>query len=241
MKFSWQELDLIPREINHETGRPWSDSELTDCRAIYLAMIAHAMRDATGTIGPSLTRSDRDDARQWLTRRSPDLQEFCLLAGVEVDQIISLAKIKIAAHIEGVELPKAKRPAKPSRAKMYTYNGKTMSIAQWAEATGIHKATLKSRIDHLGWTFKQAITMSGDGRAHHRRAHNRKLQDAKASMVNEPLRIMVNNRLNVMINNELTGGRVETCHRGNEPAGDAQFDSASIQSFNLSAHDREDS
>ena len=218
MKFKWADLDAIPREINHETGRPWRESELTECRAIYLAMIAHALRDATGTIGPALTRSDRDDAREWLTRRSHDLNEFCLLAGVEMDQIIALAKIKIAAHIEGVELPKAKRPAKPSRAKVYTYNGQTMSIAQWSEVTGIHKATLRSRIDHLGWTFEQAITMSGDGRAHHRRAHNRKLQDQSQTR-------------QASQGDGVPGGGSKPFDGGRGPAGVGSFDSAPIQSF----------
>jgi hypothetical protein len=39
-----------------------------------------------------------------------------------------------------------------------THNGKTMTIAQWAEETGINYRTLKSRINRDGLTLEEAIS-----------------------------------------------------------------------------------
>jgi transcriptional regulator with XRE-family HTH domain len=42
--------------------------------------------------------------------------------------------------------------------KLYTYQGKTMTLQQWAEYLGMKINTLKKRIDVLGWSFEKAIT-----------------------------------------------------------------------------------
>lgn len=39
-----------------------------------------------------------------------------------------------------------------------THNGKTMTLAQWAEETGINYSTLRSRINREGLTLEEAIT-----------------------------------------------------------------------------------
>ena len=39
-----------------------------------------------------------------------------------------------------------------------TYNGKTQTIAQWAEETGIKYATLYMRVNKLHWDIKRALT-----------------------------------------------------------------------------------
>lgn len=44
-----------------------------------------------------------------------------------------------------------------------TFNGMTMTIAQWARHTGIKRATIKSRILYLKWDVQKALTTI-DGR-----------------------------------------------------------------------------
>lgn len=41
---------------------------------------------------------------------------------------------------------------------LLTFKGKTQTIAQWAEETGINRATIESRINKYGWTPEQALT-----------------------------------------------------------------------------------
>ena len=41
---------------------------------------------------------------------------------------------------------------------LVTYNGKTQSIAQWAEELGINRVTLQARINRYGWDIEKAMT-----------------------------------------------------------------------------------
>lgn len=41
---------------------------------------------------------------------------------------------------------------------MVEFNGKTMTIAQWAEETGINHGTILSRIRNFGWSAERALT-----------------------------------------------------------------------------------
>ena len=41
---------------------------------------------------------------------------------------------------------------------MITYNGKTQTLTQWAEETGINEMALRSRIKKLGWSAERALT-----------------------------------------------------------------------------------
>lgn len=43
-------------------------------------------------------------------------------------------------------------------AQMLTLNGVTRNIANWADLTGIHYRTLKSRINQQGWAIEKALT-----------------------------------------------------------------------------------
>ena len=46
-----------------------------------------------------------------------------------------------------------------------TFNGQTLSIAEWAEKTGLPFRTLKARIDKYGWDVDKALTTPGKKRA----------------------------------------------------------------------------
>lgn len=42
--------------------------------------------------------------------------------------------------------------------KKITYDGRTLSITEWAELTGIPRDTLKARVSRLGYTAQEALT-----------------------------------------------------------------------------------
>jgi hypothetical protein len=42
--------------------------------------------------------------------------------------------------------------------KWITHQGETLSRAGWSRKTGINRATLRSRLDRLGWTIERALT-----------------------------------------------------------------------------------
>lgn len=45
-----------------------------------------------------------------------------------------------------------------TRNHFLTYNGKTMTLAEWERETGIHRDILKDRINKLHWTTERALT-----------------------------------------------------------------------------------
>ncbi|MDW9841316.1 hypothetical protein GOB05_15210 [Sinorhizobium meliloti] len=55
-------------------------------------------------------------------------------------------------------------------AMTYTHNGKTLTLAQWALATGLSKNTIYGRL-YAGWSIERALTLS-DGRSADRAARH---------------------------------------------------------------------
>ncbi len=52
-----------------------------------------------------------------------------------------------------------KEQARNMRTSIYlTYNGKKMTIAEWAEILGVKRETLWNRLNNLGWAIEKAIT-----------------------------------------------------------------------------------
>jgi len=45
-----------------------------------------------------------------------------------------------------------------SRNRLITYDGRTQSICEWANETGIHRSTIALRLDRYGWSVHDALT-----------------------------------------------------------------------------------
>ena len=46
--------------------------------------------------------------------------------------------------------------------RMITFNGRTMCIAEWSEETGLSSAAITQRIDGLGWSIENALTIPAE-------------------------------------------------------------------------------
>lgn len=46
----------------------------------------------------------------------------------------------------------------PYPVKQYTYNGLTLTVAEWAELVGIRKQTLRARLN-IGWSMAKALAI----------------------------------------------------------------------------------
>jgi len=42
--------------------------------------------------------------------------------------------------------------------RLVTFDGQTKTIAEWANVTSIHEATISNRLDHYGWTVERALS-----------------------------------------------------------------------------------
>lgn len=50
--------------------------------------------------------------------------------------------------------------------RMITAKGKTLCLSEWAEATGLSRNTIEKRIDNLGWTTEEAVSLPLWSRPH---------------------------------------------------------------------------
>lgn len=52
----------------------------------------------------------------------------------------------------------AEQARNTSRTRLYTWNGKSQILADWAKETGINESALYHRINNLGWSIERAVT-----------------------------------------------------------------------------------
>lgn len=52
----------------------------------------------------------------------------------------------------------------PHPPRMVTANGRTLTLEQWAESSGLSVQTIRSRLDRLGWTPERAVSEKADKR-----------------------------------------------------------------------------
>jgi hypothetical protein len=55
-------------------------------------------------------------------------------------------------------VPRKKQANNMRKNRVITYNGETHSLSEWAEITGIKRATLSNRINTYGWSVERALT-----------------------------------------------------------------------------------
>lgn len=41
--------------------------------------------------------------------------------------------------------------------RILTFKGESLPLTEWARRTGLHRETIRSRIDHQGWTVERAL------------------------------------------------------------------------------------
>ena len=122
-------------------------------RQLWCAVILRAVEDATSPT-PSVERSQ---ARAWLTGYSHDFANVCDLAGRESDRIRAQA-IRIIAEAD------ASKPTTGRSIRRYTHDGLSLTIAEWADRTGIPHGALGKRLKD-GWTIAAAVTTPCANRA----------------------------------------------------------------------------
>lgn len=145
-------------------------------RALWQEVLLRQVDDATS--GPSGVSGVKDrtniikDARAFLTKRSRQFENLCLFAGLEMDAVIMAMRTKIedAPPVADLATNRKKSRAiqmkrtKETKAKqikcvdrLITCKGVTLTMAQWANRTGLTVSQIASRIRN-DWTVERALT-----------------------------------------------------------------------------------
>jgi hypothetical protein len=120
---------------------------------LWRAVIRQAITDATSPLSQRKgVRLDQIRAREWFTKPNRDFEETCQLADMDPDHV----RNRVIPLIAKADLA----PPRPAHcpAKRYEYQGRSLTLTEWAAETGIDRATLYSRITN-GMSIEAAITM----------------------------------------------------------------------------------
>ncbi|WP_415402886.1 hypothetical protein [Tateyamaria sp. SN3-11] len=121
-------------------------------RALWCAVLHRAIVDATeGAGGTGLSEVHKlraiERARNLFARPNLDLEVICTLAGYDDDAVIEKAQAKIAEAPSAEELAKSKAKSGAGReATPITYNGKTHTVAEWSDVTGVKETSIRNRL-----------------------------------------------------------------------------------------------
>jgi hypothetical protein len=134
---------------------------------LWLAVIHQALVDATTPLAPSATkltseRLNQKRAREWFTKPNRYFYLYCDLADLEADRVRAHAipLIEAAAKLDPpMPEPTAPgRPRNPDYGRLYTFNGRSLTLAGWSAQTGISYGALYRRIVKRGWSIERALS-----------------------------------------------------------------------------------
>lgn len=124
-------------------------------RVLWVNVVLQAIKDATEGSGESGGRREmeRRQARLWFDPSNPDFIEVCHLAHLDPDATCDKARraIKrydaIIASGEKYRVDRGEKPKTAPRApKVYTYNGQTRTLSEWATILGVSVSALEGRL-----------------------------------------------------------------------------------------------
>lgn len=136
---------------------------MTPEKGLWVAVLARAIEDALAASNALI----RDEARAWFaggqdfclvcehTGLDPDHVQRCITAAIERADVDGGKTIlrELLANAEPAPQPK---PEPLSRLRL-TFAGKTLTLKEWSDETGIGLKTLRERM-RRGWTLERMLT-----------------------------------------------------------------------------------
>lgn len=135
----------------------------TDC-TLWRAVIAQALEDATKPLPSEHTANykrrltEREEARGYFTSITDDFKHVCHLADLDPEAVQEMAQHRIAASDQTpIAKPKltSGKPV-PPRGRVFTFNGETRTLIEWAVHLKVPVSTLANRI-RQGWPLEKAL------------------------------------------------------------------------------------
>lgn len=153
----------MKKEGSHANVYQTQDAE----RALWVNVVLQAIRDATDTSGERHPAVIRSRARLWFNLRNPDFVEVCNCAQLDPEATLEKARAAFARYdASGSAMPRNSasplvRTGKQNRKpKLYTVNGESKSVAEWADKIGLSHGALRTRIRLTG-SIAAAVSIPG--------------------------------------------------------------------------------
>ncbi|MBZ9694545.1 hypothetical protein [Mesorhizobium sp. CO1-1-9] len=101
-------------------------------------------------------------ARAWFQPANPDFVDVCNLAGLDPDNVAESAvdafrrSDQAEANGRKFEIARPEAPPQPRQARRFEHDGKSLTMLEWSDLTGIRVSTIKDRLGR-GHSFAVAI------------------------------------------------------------------------------------
>jgi hypothetical protein len=120
---------------------------------LWRAVISRAITDATSPLSRNKSeRLEQQRARDWFTTGCSYFRHVCELADMDPDHV----REHVLPLIAKADLAPARTASE--RVKRYEYQGRSLTIAEWAAETGIPGGVIRQRLE-LGWSVEHALTV----------------------------------------------------------------------------------
>ncbi|WP_320202370.1 hypothetical protein [Agrobacterium rosae] len=166
---------MTPDDITYNDDLSAIDARENLWRAVLFNAIDEAVRGVSQSsyFSPIQRVALIKDARDYITVPNKDFNTVCSLAGLDPEAVREHVTKQIAAAPTAEELAitprqkktKGKKPGPKPRTDTvrFEYDGKTLTIAEWSELSGVNAVTIRQRLRN-GWAISRAIEKA-DGRA----------------------------------------------------------------------------
>lgn len=128
-------------------------------RAVLMQTIAEARgRVANGGDSPANRQRIIREARDYITIPNRDFDIVCSLAGLNPEAVREGLARQLA---DALTLDPLTQPVpKPRRRnRQHTFNGKSLTVAEWSERTGLSRQLIHTRLAS-GWTIERTLTQA---------------------------------------------------------------------------------
>lgn len=130
--------------------------EIEGHKNLWCAVLANVVAEALGNVVGGVSAPTRNriicEARDYITIPNRHFNEVCSLAGLDPEAVRDRVTRQLA------DTPSPEIPVAPKRGIMrHTFDGKTLTLSEWASYTGIREMTLRRRI-RMGWPIERALT-----------------------------------------------------------------------------------
>lgn len=132
---------------------------MTPEQALWSEVLYAAVTDAVegvaqiGSQSATSRINDTERARCYITVPNADFNQVCHMAGLDPIAVRENVTRKIAKAPTPAELAECSR----GKVATLTYDGKTLSLAEWSQATGLPLSTLRTRVAN-DWTPERTVT-----------------------------------------------------------------------------------
>jgi hypothetical protein len=125
-----------------------------DARMLWCAVLENAIQEASGIVVAEFG-SGRDlavrRARDYLLKPNGDFNIVCSLAGLDPIAV----RERLVKQLGRLPAPSPQPPKRTTRC--YLFEGKSLTLTEWAAETGIPRAAIAARLE-LGWPLERALT-----------------------------------------------------------------------------------